>query len=91
MTAAGVFGDDQTVHAVDLTDPTSPSFSPVVTGAWDISTFPAFTNGNNVLDSLFGYIGGLAQLPTGEIVIVENGKNSFEFSNSVGDTMESYV
>ena len=33
VTAAGAFGDDQTVQSVDLTNPNSPVFTPVVTGA----------------------------------------------------------
>jgi hypothetical protein len=87
VTAAGAFGDDQTVQRVDLTDPSAPVFTPVATGAFDASAFPTFTDGDNVLDCLFGYIGGLAVLSSSELAIVENGTNTFETSNTVGDTI----
>ncbi len=59
----GAFGG-ATVQRVDLATPGAPVL--VADGAEDLA------GSDDILDSQFGAIGGLAALPTGELIIVEN-------------------
>jgi hypothetical protein len=61
----GAFGN-QDIWQIDTTDPALPQYTRVANGAADL--FGA----DDVLDSGFGNVAGLAMFPTGELIIVEN-------------------
>jgi hypothetical protein len=88
----GMFGTDQSVYHVDLTDPLSPVFTLIANGALDVSQYdgvnPNFIDGDDVLDSLFGSVGGLTLLPGGELIIVDNNERAFASPHPIpGDTV----
>ncbi|MBN1478084.1 hypothetical protein JXA47_15110, partial [Candidatus Sumerlaeota bacterium] len=64
-TLGTAFNTDQDVWSIDITDPSYPEYRLLSAGAVD-------TGSDDQLDSLFGTVGGLAPLPTGELVIVDN-------------------
>ncbi len=68
----GTFWTTQDIYRVDLTVPSSPVFELVAAGAFDVSSFPGFVDGDDVLDSKFGSIWGLTVLPGGELILVDN-------------------
>lgn len=88
-TLGSPFNTDHAIYHVDLTDPQSPIFTLVVGGAFSNAELPAApaTLGDNVLDSLFGTVGGIAALPTGELIIVDNNERAFASPAVPGDTI----